>query len=114
VTHVTNWEFVAEDEDQMAAYSATNGPLAIAVFASNWPFYTGGIMTSTSICPKENPNSPSLNHGVAIVGYGAEGGVNYWIVRNSWGKTWGEQGYCRIARGSDFCGCSLFACSAIP
>ncbi|XP_025017119.1 cathepsin L1-like [Tetranychus urticae] len=41
-----------------------------------------------------------LNHGVAVVGYG----TNYWIVRNSWGTTWGEKGYARFAMGKNLCG----------
>lgn len=49
-----------------------------------------------------------LDHALVIVGYGSEsswfGTLNYWIIRNSWGEDWGEQGYFRIARGYGTCG----------
>ena len=107
---VSNWEFVAEDEVAMAEYVATKGPISIAVDAQRWSFYNGGIMSTTSICPR---NDETLDHGVAIVGYGTENGTPYWIIRNSWNTVWGEKGYGRIVRGKKFCGVQLFACSAI-
>jgi len=114
VAKFTSWEFVPVDETQIAAYVAANTPVSIAVDASNWQFYNGGVMTGSDICPKQDPSQPSLDHGVVIVGYGTDAGQDYWIVRNSWAATWGESGYCRIARGTDFCGIALFACSVLP
>merc|ERR1711884_578252 len=48
-----------------------------------------------------------MDHGVNLVGYGIDGGEMYWLVRNSWGGSWGESGYIRIkrnGRGKEPCG----------
>jgi C1A family cysteine protease len=42
----------------------------------------------------------SIDHGVLVVGYGTESGTDYWLLKNSWGTTWGEKGYFRILRSS--------------
>jgi pheromone shutdown protein TraB len=48
-------------------------------------------------------NSP-LNHVVAVVGYGHENGLDYWLVKNSWGSRWGDEGYIKVKRGTGHCG----------
>jgi len=90
---ISSHKMIAHDEDQMAAYMLKNGPLPIAVDAqSHWQTYTGGIVS--------NCNGKQLDHGVMAVGYTSD----YWIVKNSWGATWGESGYIRLAYGSNQCG----------
>jgi len=73
----------------------TNGPLSIAVDATSWQTYTGGILT--------NCISNQIDHGVLIVGFDLTNSPPYWIVKNSWGASWGENGYIRIEYGTDQC-----------
>jgi len=77
-------------ETQLSAFLTKNGPLSIAVDATDgWQTYHSGIK---SACSGRN-----LDHGVGIVGFGD----NYWIIRNSWGQSWGEAGYIRVAQGQN-------------
>eukprot|EP01013_Petalomonas_cantuscygni_P010858 TRINITY_DN240_c0_g2_i1.p2 TRINITY_DN240_c0_g2~~TRINITY_DN240_c0_g2_i1.p2 ORF type:complete len:338 (+),score=68.53 TRINITY_DN240_c0_g2_i1:31-1014(+) len=108
--NISSWDLLPQDETKIAAYLEQNGPVSIAVAASMWSFYMGGIMEY--LCPGKTTLA-DLDHGVDLVGYGSEDGTDYWIVRNSWGPSWGEEGYCRILRGVGFCGVQLMACSSV-
>jgi hypothetical protein len=81
---------------QEIKYAIENyGPVSVAVFAdSNFQAYSGGIF--------DHESSGSRNHAVVLVGYKDDSSVKnggYWILRNSWGSGWGENGYMRIAYG---------------
>ena len=74
------------DENAIKDAVAKYGPVTVAIDASEWGFayYSSGIYISKTC----NPNSN--NHAVLVVGYGSENGVDYWIIKNSWGPSWGE------------------------
>ncbi|KAB2603202.1 cysteine proteinase RD19a [Pyrus ussuriensis x Pyrus communis] len=101
---VSNFSVVSLDEDQIAANLVKNGPLAVAINAVFMQTYVGGV-SCPYICSKR------LDHGVLLVGYGAAGyspirlkEKPYWIIKNSWGENWGENGFYKICRGRNICG----------
>jgi len=80
------------DYNALMTAVATTGPVAISVAATQWQFYESGVYNGE--CGAE------INHAVVAVGYGVdkETGLNYWLVRNSWSESWGENGYIRVVR----------------
>ena len=98
----------AVDEDEVKDFLYETGPLAIALNANPLQTYVFGILDLTSSqCP-----SSGINHAVTLVGYGTEDSVAYWIIKNSWGTSWGEKGYFRIRRGKGTCGVNCYITTA--
>jgi C1A family cysteine protease len=91
---VTGFRDVQEDSDEALMEALAKQPVSVAIEADKNAFqlYSGGVLTS-------NECGTNLDHGVLAVGYGEEDGTKYWKVKNSWGPTWGENGYIRLERG---------------
>jgi len=97
VTKTSGYKDVPSGQENALDGFLANGPVSIAIEAdqSSFQFYKGGVF--------QGPCGRNLDHGVLLVGSG--GGANgYWIVKNSWGAGWGEQGYIRFQRGKNMCG----------
>uniref|UniRef100_K3ZLF6 Peptidase C1A papain C-terminal domain-containing protein n=1 Tax=Setaria italica TaxID=4555 RepID=K3ZLF6_SETIT len=87
---ISGYQDVPRYNEDALALAVANQPVSVGVDANNFQFYDGGVMTVDS-CRTD------LNHAVTTVGYGtAEDGSLYWLIKNSWGETWGEGGYLRL------------------
>jgi len=107
---ISNYTMISQNETQMAKYLVEHGPISIAADAEAWQFYIGGVFYL--------PCGTTLNHGILIVGYDVETDIfgrrmPYWIIKNSWGESWGYDGYIYVERGNGRCGVNLFASSVI-
>lgn len=88
---IKGYTTVEQGEDNLAD-ALDNGPVSICVAAEYFQSYGHGVL---AICPGQ------VDHCVQAVGYSTSG--NYWLVRNSWAKDWGEDGYIRIKMGKNLC-----------
>ncbi len=93
VAHISYCSDVKPNDQVSMKAAVAQQPVAVAIEADTRYFqsYSSGILTSSSC-------GTSLDHGVLTVGYGEENGQKYWLVKNSWGTSWGDMGYVKIAR----------------
>merc|ERR1712233_206571 len=89
---ISTYTDVKKDNAADMETAVAAGPVSIAVDASGttWQFYRGGVVDSNC--------GTRLDHGVLAVGYGVDKDTKFWKVKNSWGETWGEEGYIRLCK----------------
>ncbi|KAK8791842.1 hypothetical protein WA158_005219 [Blastocystis sp. Blastoise] len=107
IATVSDYVDIEENNGEQLLMALANQPVSVAIEADSFVFkyYQSGIIDAEDC-------GSTLNHGVAAVGYGIEDGIQYILVRNSWGENWGEQGYVRLAhynKGEGVCGINLSA-----
>lgn len=96
-------------EDELKHAVGVVRPVSVAFeVVSGFRFYQGGVYSSTTC----GSTPMDVNHAVLAVGYGVENGVPYWLIKNSWGKDWGVDGYFKMELGKNMCGVST--CASYP
>jgi len=98
------WATKTKNETEMQVAVLNVSPLSICVDAITWQTYTSGIITKNC--------GTSLDHCVQVTGWNTDASTEYWIVRNSWGTSWGNAGYIYVEIGKDLCGISQEATTA--
>ncbi|KAI0524363.1 hypothetical protein KFK09_003730 [Dendrobium nobile] len=108
VATIEGYEYVPANSELSLKKAAANQPVSVVIDAGGWDFtfYSGGLFTG--------PCGTKLDHAVTVVGYGTEeDGTDYWLMKNSWGTSWGEEGYIRIQRNVEaaegLCGIAISA-----
>lgn len=106
----SKYSFLTEgDEGALKIGLGTIGPISVAIDATRprFTFYRSGVYNDPTCTQR-------VNHGVLAVGYGTLDGQDYWLVKNSWGATFGDQGFIRMARNkNNQCGIALYPCYPI-
>jgi len=102
---VTDFKYTdrgTEESLKQLVYEQGSVLIAVAV-DSTFSEYAGGILTECSKNTKK-----ACNHAVAVVGYGSEDGIDFWLIKNSWGDWWGEKGFIKLKRGVNACGIGYY------
>ncbi|MFC9437717.1 C1 family peptidase [Nocardia sp. NPDC057030] len=86
---VSGWTGVDTDEEAIKTAVVKHGPVRVRMSGNDLPTYTSGIFRCATV---------QLDTAMVVVGYGTEGGKNYWIAKNSFGPDWGEHGYIKVTR----------------
>jgi len=106
VSTIASFKDVAEGDENALMTALLGRPVAIAIEADQacFQFYHKGVLDDASC-------GTNLDHGVLLVGFDTDSASSkdYWLVKNSWGKSWGDQGFIKFVRGKNQCGLTLAA-----
>ncbi|CAH1100335.1 unnamed protein product [Psylliodes chrysocephalus] len=99
--------FINEGDENNLQRAVLRQPISVAINTREiFRFYESGVLDDAD-CQTE---ADFLDHAVLVVGYGTQDGLDYWLVKNSWGKSWGMDGYVMMSRNkNNQCGIASFA-----
>ncbi|XP_077143518.1 cathepsin W-like isoform X1 [Ranitomeya variabilis] len=107
-TFIYDFLMLPKNEHAMANYLKNNGTIAVAINNSLLKDYVGGVIEQKSCEPY------AVNHAVLLVGYHLKDKKQpHWILKNSWGEDWGENGFFKLHFGSNMCGVTTWPLSAV-
>ncbi|KAB2032390.1 hypothetical protein ES319_D05G370000v1 [Gossypium barbadense] len=108
VATISGYQMVPKNDEEALLKAVANQPVSVALegYGRDFQLYDGGVFTGDC--------GNSLTHAVTIVGYGtSKKGLNYWLIKNSWGQRWGENGHMKIQRNVErqggLCGIAMKA-----
>jgi C1A family cysteine protease len=105
--YISGFKNVNPNDEEQLKSAVVSQPVSVAIEADKmgFQFYSKGIFSGTC--------GTNLDHGVLLVGYGTDNGQDFWKVKNSWGSTWGDKGYIKLARNVENtkgqCGITMMA-----
>ncbi|XP_015974984.1 cathepsin W isoform X2 [Rousettus aegyptiacus] len=111
VAWIQDFIMLPDCEMNIARYLATEGPITVTINMKQLQQYQTGVIKATS----SNCDPRLVDHSVLLVGFGksrSRHSIPYWILKNSWGASWGEKGYFRLHRGSNACGITKYPLTA--
>lgn len=112
INGITGWHYVPNNDQTSLELALTSQPVSVAIYASvsTIQFYSSGIYDDPDCLTYKD----QLDHMVLAVGYGTNEDGNYWIIKNSWGITWGDQGYIYLRRGHGANICGVMSQPSVP
>ncbi|KAL5707550.1 hypothetical protein ACHQM5_018440 [Ranunculus cassubicifolius] len=113
VVSIDSYEDVSPDEESVLVCALLTQPITVGIDggAHDFQLYTGGVYSGEC-----SSNPDDINHAVLVVGYGSEGDEEYWIAKNSWGTSWGMEGYIYIKKNTslEYGVCAINAMASYP
>lgn len=109
IAKIKNYEFVPQYNERALLKAVAHQPVCVSITTPpSFLTYTGGILLGHTV-PKVYCMT-ELTHVVTVIGYGTENGTKYWLLKNSWGRHWGSNGFAKVERDIGILGFGFYCC----